>query len=59
MFTAGAEAEDEATRKLILGRLRGLEGVGMMQMGRARRLMQRSWETGVGWEGLAEGEFFG
>jgi hypothetical protein len=59
MFTAGAEAEDEITRSLILERVKSLEAVGMMQVGRARTLMERVWETGHEWETLAQGEFFG
>jgi Fungal specific transcription factor domain len=59
MFTAGAEAEDEHTRLLILDRVRRLEGIGMMQVGRARTLMEMVWETGQEWETLAQGEFFG
>lgn len=59
MFTAGVEAEDESTRSLILERVKGLEGVGMMQVKRARRLMEKVWETGQEWETLAQGEFFG
>lgn len=58
MFTAGVEAEDEQTRSLILGRIKSLEGVGMMQVGRARTLMEKVWETGQDWETLAQGEFF-
>ena len=59
MFTAGAEAEDEHTRSLILERVKSLEGGGMMQVGRARTLMEKVWETGQEWESLAQGEFFG
>ncbi len=59
MFTAGAEAEDQDTRMLILERVKSLEGVGMMQVGRARTLMEKVWETGQEWETLAQGEFFG
>jgi Fungal specific transcription factor domain len=59
MFTAGAEAEDAQTRMLILKRVKSLEGVGMMQVGRARVLMEKVWETGEEWETLAQGEFFG
>ena len=59
MFTAGVEAEDKPTRLLILERVRRLEGIGMMQVGRARSLMEKVWETGQEWETLAQGEFFG
>lgn len=59
MFTAGAEAEDPQIRACILERIKGLEGVGMMQVGRARMLMEKVWETGLEWETLAQGEFFG
>ena len=59
IFTAGAEAEDDDTRSLILERVKGLEEVGMMQVGRARALMEKTWETGQDWETLAQGEFFG
>lgn len=59
MFTAGVEAEEKQTRFVVLERVKSLEGVGMMQVGRARALMERVWETGQDWETLAQGEFFG
>jgi Fungal specific transcription factor domain len=59
MFTAGVEAEDKDTRLLILDRVKRLESVGMMQVGRARKLMEKVWETGYAWEALAQGEFVG
>jgi Fungal specific transcription factor domain len=59
MFTAGVEAEDEETRLLILDRVKSLEEIGMMQVGRARALMEKVWETGQEWETLAQGEFVG
>lgn len=59
MFTAGCEIGDEARRGEILERVRGMERVGMMQVGKARVLMERVWETGRPWETLVKGEFFG
>jgi Fungal specific transcription factor domain len=59
MFTAGVEAEDQRTRGRVLERVRSLEGGGMMQVGRARAVLERVWVTGGDWEGLAQGEFFG
>jgi len=59
MFTAGCEALEETQRQNILGRLHTVERSGMMQLGRARSLMVRVWETGVCWESLTSGEFLG
>jgi len=59
MFTAGCEALDETQRQNILGRLYTVERSGMMQVGRARSLMVRVWETGMCWESLTTGEFLG
>jgi hypothetical protein len=59
MFTAGVEAEDHAARDTVLARVKGVEEVGMCQVGRARQLMEEVWKTGKEWEGLVKGEFFG
>ena len=59
MFTAGVEAESELHRLAILTRMKGAEGLGMCQVGRARRIMEEVWRTGVSWESLVTSEFFG
>lgn len=59
MFTAGVEAEEQSVRDTVLGRIKGIEEVGMCQVARARALMEKVWRTGKEWEGLAQGEFFG
>ncbi|KAF2201368.1 hypothetical protein GQ43DRAFT_38935 [Delitschia confertaspora ATCC 74209] len=59
MFTAGCDALDREKRERVLERMRGVEEFGMGQVGRARRLMERVWESGRVWEGLVCGEFFG
>jgi len=59
MFAAGCEMENERDRERLRARLRGVEGFGMMQVGRARRVLERVWGTGRAWEGLVGDEFFG
>lgn len=59
MFTAGVEAEDPLDRAEILSRIKGVEGLGMCQVSRARRIMEEVWRGGVSWESLVTGEFFG
>lgn len=59
MFAAGCDAREEGQREKIMERLRCVEGFGMVQVQRARGLMQRVWDTGKPWESLVEGEFFG
>lgn len=59
MFTAGCELMDERERDIVLRRIAGVERTGMMQVTRARRLMERVWETGIPWERLVESEFIG
>jgi len=59
MFAAGCDAQDKGQREKIMERLRGLEGFGMVQVGKARGVMERAWDTKRAWEGLVEGEFFG
>ena len=59
MFTAGVEAEDPLDRAEVLSRIKGAEGLGMCQVSRARRIMEEVWRTGVSWESLVTGEFFG
>ena len=63
MFSAGVEAIDPLDKELILKRVKGAEGIGMWQVGRARRIMEEVWRTGGAWEtvvGNGEGgEFFG
>ncbi|KAI5919229.1 fungal-specific transcription factor domain-containing protein [Camillea tinctor] len=59
MFTAGCDAQDKGHRELILRRFIVAENHGMTQVHNARRLMQRSWETGKPWEALVSTEFIG
>lgn len=59
MFTAGVEAEDALDRAEVLSRIKGAEGLGMCQVSRARKIMEEVWRTGVSWECLVTGEFFG
>ncbi|CAK7262743.1 hypothetical protein SEPCBS57363_000198 [Sporothrix epigloea] len=59
LFTAGCDCIDPERRKTLLRRMLSLEGSGMMQVTRARALMQRSWETGKPWETLLTTEFIG
>lgn len=59
MFTAGVEAENHLDRAVILARIKGAETLGMCQVSRARRIMEKVWDTGVSWESLVNGEFFG
>ena len=59
MFTAGVEAEDQLDRAEVMRRVKGAEGLGMCQVGRARKVMEEVWRTGESWEGFAWGEFFG
>ncbi|KAH7328988.1 fungal-specific transcription factor domain-containing protein [Stachybotrys elegans] len=59
MFTAGCEILDERGRGLMLGRFKSAEGSGLMQVCRARQLMERSWEEDRPWETLVEDEFIG
>lgn len=59
LFTAGCDCIDPERRKTLLRRMLNLEDSGMMQVTRARALMQRSWETGKAWETLLTTEFIG
>lgn len=59
LFTAACECYDDAQRKKMLVRIRQIEGCGMMQVTRARALMQKSWGMSKPWEVLLEGEFLG
>ncbi|KAI1328277.1 hypothetical protein F5Y16DRAFT_157658 [Xylariaceae sp. FL0255] len=59
MFTAGCDTQSEQHRNLILGRFMSAENHGMTQVHRARRLMQRVWETKKPWETLVSTEFIG
>jgi hypothetical protein len=62
MFSAGVEAIEKDDRELILKRVKGAEGIGMSQVGRARRIMEKVWRGGGAWEtvvGGGAGEFFG
>ncbi|ERS97945.1 hypothetical protein HMPREF1624_06117 [Sporothrix schenckii ATCC 58251] len=59
LFTAGCECLDDGTRKNLLNRMLSVEGTGMMQVTRARALMQKAWGTGKPWETLLTTEFIG
>lgn len=60
MFAAGCDAVEAGQREKVLERLGRVEGFGMVQVGRARGIMERVWATGRAWEELlGEGEFFG
>ncbi|TKA76904.1 hypothetical protein B0A49_02739 [Cryomyces minteri] len=59
MFTAGCDAQNAGQREKIMTRLKSVEGCGMTQVRKARRLMQRVWDSGRAWETLVTGEFFG
>ena len=59
MFTAGVEAEDQGMREAVGERIKAVEEVGMCQVGRARMVMEKVWQTGKEWEALTQGEFFG
>ncbi|EFW13380.1 conserved hypothetical protein [Coccidioides posadasii str. Silveira] len=53
LFTAGCETRDTTQRQAIRARFKGFEGVGMKQIRRARKLMQRSWQENLPWTMLA------
>ncbi|CAK7220531.1 hypothetical protein SBRCBS47491_004220 [Sporothrix bragantina] len=59
LFTAGCDCLDPERRKNLLSRIQSVEGTGMMQVTRARALMQKSWGTGKPWETLLSTEFIG
>lgn len=59
MFAAGCDAIEREDRRRIMERMEGVEGFGMGQIKRARRVLSKVWETGRAWEGVVEGEFFG
>ena len=59
MFTAGCDTLGKKQRVEILDRIKRVERLGMTQVRNARKLMERSWETGKPWETLVAGEFFG
>lgn len=59
IFTAGVETEDPLYRAEVLSRLKGAEGLGMCQVGRARKIMEECYKTGANWETLVKGDFFG
>jgi hypothetical protein len=59
MFAAGCDAVDKGQRDKVMERLLAVEGFGLVQVGRARAIMERVWATGRAWEGLVQGEFFG
>ncbi|KAF2757229.1 hypothetical protein EJ05DRAFT_511952 [Pseudovirgaria hyperparasitica] len=59
LFTAGCEALEGVHRERIMDRMINGEGFGMIQVHKARTLMEKVWETGEPWETLVSGEFFG
>ncbi|KAF6841132.1 cyclophilin type peptidyl-prolyl cis-trans isomerase/CLD [Colletotrichum plurivorum] len=59
MFTAGCNTLGGDQRMMILERFTSVESNGMTQVQKARRLMERVWETGQPWEPLLCTEFIG
>ncbi|KAK2867906.1 hypothetical protein FQN49_003361 [Arthroderma sp. PD_2] len=59
LFTAGCESQNTSQRLQASKRVQGFEDVGMKQIRRARKLMQRSWQERLPWNVLADGEFLG
>ena len=59
MFTAGVETDDNLQRAQVLSKLKGAEGLGMMQVTRARKILEECSRTGANWETLVNGDFFG
>ncbi|KAF2092789.1 C6 zinc finger domain-containing protein [Rhizodiscina lignyota] len=59
MFTAGCDALDNGQRGKIMERLRSVEAYGMTHVKKARRLMEKVWDTGKPWESMGSDEFFG
>ncbi|KAH8675343.1 fungal-specific transcription factor domain-containing protein [Xylariales sp. PMI_506] len=62
IFTAGCDANDEAQRAFVLDRLGGGEsniGSAVFKVYKARRLVEKVWETGQPWETLLSTEFIG
>lgn len=59
MFSAGCEALEATDRQLLLDRMKNIESWGMQHVARARSIAQKVWETGMPWEMLVNGEFFG
>ncbi|KAF3900603.1 Sterol regulatory element-binding protein ECM22 [Trichophyton interdigitale] len=57
LFTAGCESQNEDQRRQVSERVQGFESVGMKQIRGARKLMQKSWQVGLPWNVLANGEF--
>ncbi|KAF6813956.1 cyclophilin type peptidyl-prolyl cis-trans isomerase/CLD [Colletotrichum sojae] len=59
MFTAGCNTLGGDQWTMILERFKSVESNGMTQVQKARRLMERVWETGQPWEPLLCTEFIG
>ncbi|KAI1847434.1 hypothetical protein JX265_005506 [Neoarthrinium moseri] len=63
IFTAGCDAQDDVQRAFIMERLGAGEHHGMssavLKVHKARRIMERVWETGQAWETLLSTEFIG
>ncbi|KAJ4301297.1 hypothetical protein N0V90_003388 [Kalmusia sp. IMI 367209] len=50
MFAAGCDAVDAGMREKVMERLMGVEGFGMVQVARARSVMERFGRRGRAWE---------
>ncbi|KAK7542615.1 fungal-specific transcription factor domain-containing protein [Phyllosticta citribraziliensis] len=60
IFSVGVEVETEEDRKVVRERMLAMEKIGLGQVGRARRVLDRVWEGGNrAWEGFVGDEFFG
>ncbi|KAK7522043.1 fungal-specific transcription factor domain-containing protein [Phyllosticta citriasiana] len=60
IFSVGVEVETEEDRIAVRERMLAMEKIGLGQVGRARRLLDRVWDGGNrAWEGFVGDEFFG
>ncbi|KAK8255325.1 fungal-specific transcription factor domain-containing protein [Phyllosticta capitalensis] len=60
IFSVGVEIEGEEERRALRERMLAMEKIGLGQVGRARRVLDKVWEGGSrAWEGFVGDEFFG
>lgn len=59
LFTAACETADEARRVLIQERIASMGRTGLMQVQRAKALIEQVWDTEEPWETLLTTEFIG
>ena len=59
MFSAGCEAQTMEERRVVMERMKAIEGWGLTHVTRARGIMQTVWDTGKPWETIVDGEFLG